>query len=145
MARKYRCSALPTESLSYRSSQRRTSNASATTTQVPTRAGWAPTRPCRGLLRTWSMKSYERFAADDRRDGASRYTVCRVALRRPALTSRGTSRYRVQRDLSETQVVLASLKTPLAGVQYAAAVGELASLPPLEWYRRRCGDCGGRC
>ena len=33
----------------------------------------------------------------------------------------------------ETQVVLARLKTPLAGVLHAAATGKLASLPPLEW------------
>ncbi len=34
----------------------------------------------------------------------------------------------------ETQVVLASLKTPLAGVLLAAARGELDGLPALQWY-----------
>ncbi|MDT0478069.1 phosphoribosylamine--glycine ligase [Streptomyces sp. DSM 41014] len=33
----------------------------------------------------------------------------------------------------ETQVVLARLKTPLAGVLFAAANGTLADLPPLRW------------
>ena len=33
----------------------------------------------------------------------------------------------------ETQVVLARLRTPLAGVLRAAARGELTTLPPLEW------------
>ncbi|MDX3249286.1 phosphoribosylamine--glycine ligase [Streptomyces sp. ME18-1-4] len=33
----------------------------------------------------------------------------------------------------ETQVVLARLKTPLAGVLKAAATGDLADLPPLRW------------
>src|SRR6185436_10988426 len=33
----------------------------------------------------------------------------------------------------ETQVVLARLATPLAGVLYAAATGGLGALPPLEW------------
>ncbi|MCF4139157.1 phosphoribosylamine--glycine ligase [Streptomyces sp. Tue 6430] len=33
----------------------------------------------------------------------------------------------------ETQVVLARLKTPLAGVLMAAATGDLADLPPLRW------------
>lgn len=33
----------------------------------------------------------------------------------------------------ETQVVLALLETPLAGLLYAAATGELASHPPLRW------------
>lgn len=34
----------------------------------------------------------------------------------------------------ETQVVLASLATPLAGVLHAAATGTLSELPPLQWY-----------
>jgi len=33
----------------------------------------------------------------------------------------------------ETQVVLARLATPLAGVLSAAAAGDLAGLPPLRW------------
>jgi phosphoribosylamine---glycine ligase len=33
----------------------------------------------------------------------------------------------------ETQVVLARLRTPLAGVLHAAATGTLADVPPLEW------------
>ena len=33
----------------------------------------------------------------------------------------------------ETQVVLARLRTPLAGLLYAAATGQLASFPPLRW------------
>ena len=34
----------------------------------------------------------------------------------------------------ETQVVLAMLRTPLGGVLYAAATGELSSVPNLEWH-----------
>jgi phosphoribosylamine--glycine ligase len=33
----------------------------------------------------------------------------------------------------ETQVVLARLETPLAGLLYAAAAGTLAQHPPLQW------------
>src|SRR5439155_11433585 len=33
----------------------------------------------------------------------------------------------------ETQVVLALLETPLAGLLYAAATGQLAEHPPLRW------------
>src|SRR5918997_5717331 len=34
----------------------------------------------------------------------------------------------------ETQVVLALLETPLAGLLHAAATGTLASHPPLRWH-----------
>ena len=53
-----------------------------------------------------------------------------------ALTSRGTRviEFNARFGDPETQVVLASLKTPLAGVLYAASTGTLADLPPLEWY-----------
>lgn len=53
-----------------------------------------------------------------------------------ALSSKGTRviEFNARFGDPETQVVLASLKTPLAGVLYAAATGGLAELPPLEWY-----------
>jgi phosphoribosylamine--glycine ligase len=52
-----------------------------------------------------------------------------------AITSRGVRviEFNARFGDPETQVVLARLRTPLAGVLHAAAVGELAGLPPLNW------------
>lgn len=52
-----------------------------------------------------------------------------------ALTSKGTRvvEFNARFGDPETQVVLARLATPLAGVLLAAATGALADLPPLEW------------
>ncbi len=52
-----------------------------------------------------------------------------------ALTSRGTRvvEFNARFGDPETQVVLARLATPLAGVLLASATGRLAELPPLEW------------
>ncbi len=52
-----------------------------------------------------------------------------------ALTSRGVRviEFNARFGDPETQVVLARLATPLAGVLLAAATGALATLPPLEW------------
>lgn len=52
-----------------------------------------------------------------------------------ALTSKGVRviEFNARFGDPETQVVLARLKTPLAGVLYAAATGKLAELSPLEW------------
>ena len=52
-----------------------------------------------------------------------------------ALTSRGPRvvEFNARFGDPETQVVLARLRTPLAGVLHAAATGRLADLPPLEW------------
>lgn len=52
-----------------------------------------------------------------------------------ALTSRGTRvvEFNARFGDPETQVVLARLATPLAGVLLAAATGRLGELPPLEW------------
>ena len=52
-----------------------------------------------------------------------------------ALTSRGTKviEFNARFGDPETQVVLARLVTPLAGVLLASAQGTLADLPPLEW------------
>jgi phosphoribosylamine--glycine ligase len=52
-----------------------------------------------------------------------------------ALTSRGTRvvEFNARFGDPETQVVLARLATPLAGVLLAAATGGLGDLPPLEW------------
>ncbi len=52
-----------------------------------------------------------------------------------ALTSRGLRvvEFNARFGDPETQVVLARLQTPLAGVLYAAATGHLADLPPLVW------------
>lgn len=53
-----------------------------------------------------------------------------------ALTSRGLRvvEFNARFGDPETQAVLALLKTPLASVLRAAARGELAALPPLEWH-----------
>jgi phosphoribosylamine--glycine ligase len=52
-----------------------------------------------------------------------------------ALTSRGLRvvEFNARFGDPETQVVLARLRTPLAGLLYAAATGELAAFPPLRW------------
>ncbi|MFD4508361.1 phosphoribosylamine--glycine ligase [Streptomyces sp. NPDC058457] len=52
-----------------------------------------------------------------------------------AITSRGVRviEFNARFGDPETQVVLARLKTPLAGVLLAAANGTLADLPPLSW------------
>ncbi len=52
-----------------------------------------------------------------------------------AITSRGVRviEFNARFGDPETQVVLARLKTPLAGLLHAAATGTLASLPPLRW------------
>ncbi len=53
-----------------------------------------------------------------------------------ALTSRGMRviEFNARFGDPETQVVLARLKTPLAGVLHAAATGGLGELAPLEWH-----------
>jgi phosphoribosylamine--glycine ligase len=52
-----------------------------------------------------------------------------------ALSSRGVRviEFNARFGDPETQVVLACLKTPLAGVLLASATGRLAELPPLQW------------
>ncbi|MEU2872967.1 phosphoribosylamine--glycine ligase [Streptomyces olivoreticuli] len=52
-----------------------------------------------------------------------------------AITSRGVRviEFNARFGDPETQVVLARLKTPLAGLLHAAATGTLATLPPLRW------------
>jgi phosphoribosylamine--glycine ligase len=52
-----------------------------------------------------------------------------------ALTSRGIRviEFNARFGDPETQVVLARLRTPLAGVLYAAATGTLSEVGPLEW------------
>lgn len=55
-----------------------------------------------------------------------------------ALTSRGLRvvEFNARFGDPETQVVLARLETPLAGVLHAAATGTLADVPPLRWSDR---------
>ncbi|WP_344263678.1 phosphoribosylamine--glycine ligase [Streptomyces sodiiphilus] len=52
-----------------------------------------------------------------------------------AVTSRGIRviEFNARFGDPETQVVLARLRTPLSGLLYAAATGELAQFPPLRW------------
>nr|WP_202487359.1 phosphoribosylamine--glycine ligase [Streptomyces sp. SID8354] len=53
-----------------------------------------------------------------------------------AITSRGVRviEFNARFGDPETQVVLARLKTPLAGLLHAAATGTLAACPPLRWH-----------
>jgi phosphoribosylamine--glycine ligase len=52
-----------------------------------------------------------------------------------AITSRGIRviEFNARFGDPETQAVLARLRSPLAGLLYAAATGKLAALPPLRW------------
>lgn len=90
---------------------------------------WAPTELVDEVVRTVAQPTIDEMA----RRGTPFAGLLYVGL---ALTSRGTRviEFNARFGDPETQVVLASLKTPLAGVLHAAAVGELATLPPLEWY-----------
>ena len=65
-------------------------------------------------------------------------------VRRPALRRAGDHRRRprviefnARFGDPETQVVLALLETPLAGLLHAAATGTLAAHPPLRWRAAR--------
>jgi phosphoribosylamine--glycine ligase len=82
---------------------------------------------------------------DEVLDRVARPTIAEMALRGTpfagvlyvglALTSNGLKvvEFNARFGDPETQVVLARLVTPLAGVLLASATGTLGSLPPLEW------------
>jgi len=90
---------------------------------------WAPEGLVDEVVRTVAQPTVDEMA----RRGTPFAGLLYVGL---ALTSRGTRviEFNARFGDPETQVVLASLKTPLAGVLYAASTGTLADLPPLEWY-----------
>ena len=89
---------------------------------------WAPTDLVDDVLRTVLQPTVDELG----RRGTPFSGLLYAGL---ALTSRGTKviEFNARFGDPETQVVLARLETPLAGVLLAAATGTLASLPPLEW------------
>ncbi|MFI2754094.1 phosphoribosylamine--glycine ligase [Cellulomonas sp. P22] len=89
---------------------------------------WAPA----GLVDEVVTQVAQPTVDEMRRRGTPFVGVLYVGL---ALTSRGTRvvEFNARFGDPETQVVLARLATPLAGVLMAAATGRLDTLPPLEW------------
>ncbi|WP_066586649.1 phosphoribosylamine--glycine ligase [Cellulomonas timonensis] len=89
---------------------------------------WAP----EGLVDEVVAQVAQPTIDEMRRRGMPFVGVLYVGL---ALTSRGTRvvEFNARFGDPETQVVLARLATPLAGVLRAAATGALDTLPPLEW------------
>lgn len=89
---------------------------------------WAPA----GLVDEVVAQVAQPTIDEMRRRGTPFVGVLYVGL---ALTSRGTRvvEFNARFGDPETQVVLARLATPLAGVLMAAATGALDALPPLEW------------
>ncbi|WP_258724686.1 phosphoribosylamine--glycine ligase [Cellulomonas sp. NS3] len=89
---------------------------------------WAP----RGLVEEVVTRVAQPTIDEMARRGTPFAGVLYVGL---ALTTRGTKvvEFNARFGDPETQVVLARLATPLAGVLHAAATGTLADLPPLEW------------
>lgn len=90
---------------------------------------WAPSDLVDEVVRTVAQPTVDEMA----RRGTPFAGLLYVGL---ALTSKGTRviEFNARFGDPETQVVLASLQTPLAGVLHAAATGRLAELPPLQWY-----------
>ncbi len=90
---------------------------------------WAPENLVADVVRTVAQPTVDEMA----RRGTPFAGLLYIGL---ALTSNGTRviEFNARFGDPEAQVVLASLKTPLAGVLYAAATRGLADLPPLEWY-----------
>ncbi len=85
-----------------------------------------------GLVEEVMSKVVTPMLAEMRRRGTPFVGLLYAGL---ALTSRGVRvvEFNVRFGDPETQAVLALLATPLGDVLTAAARGELASLPPLEW------------
>ncbi|NQU37557.1 MAG: phosphoribosylamine--glycine ligase [Actinobacteria bacterium] len=90
---------------------------------------WAPENLVADVIASVAQPTIDEMA----RRGTPFAGVLYIGL---ALTARGPRviEFNARFGDPETQVVLASLKTPLAGVLLAAARGELASLPPLQWF-----------
>lgn len=90
---------------------------------------WAPEGLTEDLVRTVAQPTVDEM----RRRGTPFSGVLFIGL---ALTSRGPRviEYNCRFGDPETQVVLASLATPLAGVLQASATGRLGELEPLRWH-----------
>lgn len=89
---------------------------------------WAPAGLTEEVVRTVAQPTVDEMA----RRGTPFTGLLYCGL---ALTSRGMRviEFNARFGDPETQVVLARLSTPLAGVLHAAATGKLGELPPLEW------------
>ena len=89
---------------------------------------WAPASLVKDVMDRVAQPTVDEM----RRRGTPFAGVLYVGL---ALTSRGLRvvEFNARFGDPETQVVLARLATPLAGLLYAAAVGKLDELPPLRW------------
>jgi phosphoribosylamine--glycine ligase len=89
---------------------------------------WAPTDLVGDVLTTVLQPT----VAEMRRRGAAFTGLLYAGL---ALTSRGVRvvEFNARFGDPETQVVLARLRTPIAGLLHAAASGTLGDHPPLEW------------
>ncbi|WP_406284240.1 phosphoribosylamine--glycine ligase [Embleya sp. NBC_00896] len=90
---------------------------------------WAPEGLTEDLVRTVAQPTVDEM----RRRGTPFSGVLFIGL---ALTSRGPRviEFNCRFGDPETQVVLASLATPLAGVLHASATGRLGELEPLRWH-----------
>ncbi|MBB4893887.1 phosphoribosylamine--glycine ligase [Streptomyces olivoverticillatus] len=89
---------------------------------------WADPKLVDEVLRTVLQPTVDEL----RRRGTSFSGLLYAGL---AITSRGVRviEFNARFGDPETQVVLARLKTPLAGLLLAAATGTLAAVPPLRW------------
>jgi phosphoribosylamine--glycine ligase len=90
---------------------------------------WAPDGLTQEVIDTIAQPTIDEM----RRRGTPFAGILYVGL---ALTSKGTRvvEFNVRFGDPETQVVLARLKTPLSALLLAAARGELADFPELEWH-----------
>ena len=90
---------------------------------------WAPAGLVQEVIDTVAQPTIDEMA----RRGTPFAGILYVGL---ALTSKGTRvvEFNARFGDPETQVVLARLKTPLSALLLAAANGELASFPELEWH-----------
>ena len=96
----------------------------ATATRARTPAGWAPTRRCPGPRPAWPTRSWPRSSSPRSTTMApARHPVQRPALRGPGPDPPGSAviEFNARFGDPETQVVLARLETPLAGLLHAAA------------------------
>lgn len=90
---------------------------------------WAPATLVADVVRDVAQPTVDEM----RRQGTPFAGLLYVGL---ALTSQGVRviEFNARFGDPETQVVLAALETPLAGLLYAAATGTLAEHPPLQWH-----------
>ena len=112
-----------------------------------TPAAWARTRRCPGRRPTWSTTSWRPWSHPTLRQMRDRGTpvrrACSTSGWRSPRTGPKVIEFNARFGDPETQVVLALLETPLAGLLHAAATGTLADHPPLRWRAGRGRHGGG--